>query len=118
MLRLESISVQFGSNFILENVNFSLGDRERVAVVGRNGAGKTTMLKVAAGRLEPEGGEVHLGKGQDIGFLEQERRADLENTIGKRSSPNSPPFLSYRAAPRRSWRRPPTSLSKTPSGER
>jgi len=81
MLRLESISVQFGSNFILENVNFSLGDRERVAVVGRNGAGKTTMLKVAAGRLEPEGGEVHLGKGQDIGFLEQERRADLENSI-------------------------------------
>ena len=81
MLRLEGISVQFGMDFILEKVNFSLGDRERVAVVGRNGAGKTTLMKVAAGRLEADGGEVHLGRGQDIGFLEQERRANLKNTI-------------------------------------
>ena len=81
MLRLEDISVQFGPNFILESVSFQIGDRERVAIVGRNGAGKTTMMKVAAGRLEADGGDVHLGKGQDVGFLEQERRADLENTI-------------------------------------
>ena len=81
MLRLESVSVQFGMNIILDNISFALGDRERVAVVGRNGAGKTTMLKVAAGRLETDGGEVHLGKGQDIGFLEQERRANLDNTV-------------------------------------
>ena len=73
MLRLETVSVQFGMNLILDNVSFSLGDRERVAVVGRNGAGKTTLLNVAAGRLETDGGEVRLGKGQDIGFLEQER---------------------------------------------
>jgi ATP-binding cassette subfamily F protein 3 len=68
-------------NLILDNISFSLGDRERIAVVGRNGAGKTTLLRVAAGRLETDGGEVHLGKGQDIGFLEQERRVNLDNTV-------------------------------------
>ena len=40
VLRLEDISVQFGPNFILESVSFQIGDRERVAIVGRNGAGR------------------------------------------------------------------------------
>ena len=44
--------VQFGGNVILRDVNFEVHDREKIAVVGRNGCGKTTLLKLIAGDIE------------------------------------------------------------------
>lgn len=69
--------VQYGADTILEDVNFEVHDNEKIAVVGRNGCGKTTLLKLIAGDLEmanpdsdEECGIVMAGK-QEIGFLRQ-----------------------------------------------
>ena len=72
MLRLADITVQLGARVILDRTTLEVSDRERIAIVGRNGAGKSTLLKVAAGTIERDGGDVTLGRGQDVGYLEQE----------------------------------------------
>ena len=83
--------VQFGGNVILRDVNFEVHDREKIAVVGRNGCGKTTLLKLIAGDIEmsnpdsdEECGITMAGAGQEIGFLRQVNFVDAEVTRGGR----------------------------------
>ncbi len=79
--------VQYAANTILEDVNFEIHDNEKIAVVGRNGCGKTTLLKLIAGELhmsnldsDEECGIVMAGK-QEIGFLRQISFPDGETTV-------------------------------------
>ncbi len=79
--------VQYAANTILEDVNFEIHDREKIAVVGRNGCGKTTLLKLIAGDIrmnnldsDEECGIVMAGK-QEIGFLRQISFPDGEVTV-------------------------------------
>lgn len=79
--------VQYAADTILEDVNFEVHDHEKIAVVGRNGCGKTTLLKLIAGELkmsnldsDEECGIMMAGK-QEIGFLRQISFADGENTV-------------------------------------
>ena len=79
--------VQYAANTILEDVNFEIHDNEKIAVVGRNGCGKTTLLKLIAGDLhmnnldsDEECGIVMAGK-QEIGFLRQISFPDGEVTV-------------------------------------
>ena len=69
--------VQYAADTILEDVNFEIHDKEKIAVVGRNGCGKTTLLKLIAGDIkmsnpdsDEECGIVMAGK-QEIGYLRQ-----------------------------------------------
>ena len=79
--------VQFGGNVILRDVNFEVHDREKIAVVGRNGCGKTTLLKLIAGDIEmsnPDSDEecgITMAGGQEIGFLRQVNFVDAEVTV-------------------------------------
>lgn len=76
-LQIRNAAVELGANTILEHVNFEIHDREKIAVVGRNGCGKTTLLKLIAGDIEaanPAGDEsfaMIVAGGQKIGFLRQ-----------------------------------------------
>ena len=79
--------VQYGADTILEDVNFEVHDNEKIAVVGRNGCGKTTLLKLIAGDIEmanpdsdEECGIVMAGK-QEIGFLRQISFTDGEISV-------------------------------------
>ena len=79
--------VQYAANTILEDVNFEIHDREKIAIVGRNGCGKTTLLKLIAGDIhmnnldsDEECGIVMAGK-QEIGFLRQISFQDAEVTV-------------------------------------
>lgn len=79
--------VQYGADTILEDVNFEVHDKEKIAVVGRNGCGKTTLLKLIAGDIEmnnldsdEECGITMAGK-QQIGFLRQISFTDGEITV-------------------------------------
>lgn len=79
--------VQYAANTILEDVNFEIHDREKIAVVGRNGCGKTTLLKLIAGDIhmnnldsDEECGITMAGK-QEIGFLRQISFSDVEATV-------------------------------------
>lgn len=79
--------VQYGADTILQDVNFEVHDNEKIAIVGRNGCGKTTLLKLIAGDIQmsnldsdEECGISMAGK-QEIGFLRQVNFADREVTV-------------------------------------
>lgn len=75
--QIRHADIEYGANKILEDVNFEIHDREKIAVVGRNGCGKTTLLKLIAGDLHvsnPDSDEdcgITLAGKQEIGFLRQ-----------------------------------------------
>lgn len=79
--------VQYAANTILEDVNFEIHDREKIAIVGRNGCGKTTLLKLIAGDItmdnldsDEECGIITAGK-QEIGYLRQISFTDGEVSV-------------------------------------
>ncbi len=74
-LSLSDISLDFGGDEVLSKITFSVNEGERVGVIGANGAGKTSLLKIIAGELTPSVGDVFLAKGSTVGLLSQ--NADL-----------------------------------------
>ena len=79
--------VQYGADTILEDVNFEVHDREKIAIVGRNGCGKTTLLKLIVGDIQmnnPDSDEecgITMAGKQEIGFLRQVNFEDKEITV-------------------------------------
>ncbi len=72
MLNLNAITVRLGGRTILDGASAALPPGSRVGLIGRNGAGKSTMVKVIAGLLEPDGGGVEMPRGSRIGYIAQE----------------------------------------------
>jgi ATPase subunit of ABC transporter with duplicated ATPase domains len=70
VLQVQSISVEVGGRLVVENASFSVMPRDKVGIVGRNGAGKTSLFKVLGGAVEPHGGKI-LRKGA-FGYLPQD----------------------------------------------
>jgi len=81
MLQLLDITVQLGEQVLMDQVGLQLGPRERVALVGRNGAGKSTLMKAAAGLIAQDSGEVTLGRGESVAYLQQEHLVSSDNTL-------------------------------------
>lgn len=73
MLKLQDYNVAYGQSRVINNMNLEVGEGEIVALVGRNGMGKTTLLKSLIGMVPHESGVVTLG-GEDIGPLESHDR--------------------------------------------
>ncbi len=71
MLSVEHLKVEFGARPLFSDVSFVVGDRDRIALTGKNGAGKSTMLKILCGRLKPTEGTVSAPQGTTIGYLPQ-----------------------------------------------
>ncbi len=81
---MSNVAKSFGVDQILTQVDFRLEAREKVALVGRNGTGKTTLLKIITGQLEPDRGSVHLSRGAKIGYLRQEAPvAEAKTVLGE-----------------------------------
>ena len=72
MLNIHNLSVSFSGEYLFENVTFRIGAGDRVGLVGKNGAGKSTMLKLLSGDLEPDTGSLAMEKDLRIGFLRQD----------------------------------------------
>src|SRR4051794_28013737 len=72
LLTLQDIHLTFGGTPLLEGAEFSIGERERVCLVGRNGSGKSTLLKIAAGLVEADRGVRFAQPGATIRYLPQE----------------------------------------------
>ena len=68
MLNIHNLSVSFGGSFLFEEVTFRLGSGDRVGLVGKNGAGKSTMLKILARDIIPDSGSIATEKEIRIGF--------------------------------------------------
>ena len=72
MLNIHNLSVSFGGSYLFEEVTFRLGSGDRVGLVGKNGAGKSTMLKILAGDFKPDSGQIATEKEVKMGFLRQD----------------------------------------------
>ncbi|KGO78982.1 glycosyl transferase family 2 [Flavobacterium beibuense F44-8] len=72
MLNIHNLSVSFGGTYLFEEVTFRLGAGDRVGLVGKNGAGKSTMLKILSGDIPPDSGVIATEKEVKIGFLRQD----------------------------------------------
>ena len=71
LVRLDKVSLNFGTQVVLDEVDFLLKKGSRIGLLGRNGAGKTTLMKVIAGSVTPDGGERWLRSGVEVTWLEQ-----------------------------------------------
>ena len=71
MFSVENLKVEFGARPLFHDVSYVVGDKDRIALVGKNGAGKSTMLKIIAGLQQPTSGTVSIPKEMTIGYLPQ-----------------------------------------------
>ena len=79
----ENLKRSFGERTLFENLNISIAPGQKVALIARNGAGKTSLLRILAGKDSPEGGTVRLLKDMRMGYLPQEPDLDEEKTISE-----------------------------------
>ena len=75
ILACQNISKAFGTTEIIKNASFHIEEREKAALVGINGAGKSALLKIIIGEMRADEGEVILSKGKTMGYLAQHQSA-------------------------------------------
>jgi ATP-binding cassette subfamily F protein uup len=71
LARLDKVALNFGTHILLDEVDFTLKKGSKIGLLGRNGAGKTTFMKVIAGSMQPDSGERWLRPGVEVAWLEQ-----------------------------------------------
>lgn len=81
LLQTNNIERRFGADVLFHNVNMQIDEHSRTALVGRNGTGKTTLLKMIAGITEPDEGTISKAHGLTIGYLAQDQGLDSQNNI-------------------------------------
>lgn len=81
MISIETLTVEFGGFTLFSNVSYVINKKERMALVGKNGAGKSTMLKILAGLQQPTSGQVSYPKDITIGYLPQHMQLKDGNTV-------------------------------------
>ena len=81
LLSLQDVSVSFGGPPLLEKVNLQVEKGERVCLLGRNGEGKTTLLRLISGTIEPDNGVITFPKGTRVAGLSQELPTDLTGSV-------------------------------------
>ncbi|MDP5100206.1 MAG: ABC-F family ATP-binding cassette domain-containing protein [Nonlabens sp.] len=81
MLNIHDLHVSFGGEPLFEEITFRLNAGNRVGLIGKNGAGKSTMLKVIAGDIEYDQGQLAIEKGTTIGFLRQDIDFEAGRTV-------------------------------------
>jgi len=72
MLNIHNLSVSFQGEYLFEEITYRLGTGDRVGLVGKNGAGKSTMLRIISGEQEYDSGQIAIEKEVEIGFLKQD----------------------------------------------
>jgi ATP-binding cassette subfamily F protein uup len=81
LIRLRSIQVSFGGPAVLDNISLSIDDGERVCLLGRNGTGKSTLMKVISGQVKQDSGEIERQQSLVVATLQQEVSAHIEGTV-------------------------------------
>ena len=79
MLNIHNLSISFQGEFLFEDITFKLSPCDRIGLIGKNGAGKSTMLKILSKELEPDSGQIAADKNLSIGFLKQ----DIDFVLGR-----------------------------------
>ncbi|OUS03349.1 glycosyl transferase family 2 [Flavobacteriales bacterium 33_180_T64] len=79
MLNIHNLSISFQGEFLFEDITFKLSPGDRIGLIGKNGAGKSTMLKILSKELEPDSGQIAADKNLSFGFLKQ----DIDFVLGR-----------------------------------
>ena len=81
LLSAEQISINFGMKQLLQDVNFYLNENDKVGIIGINGTGKSTFLKVLAGVVPPDSGRISRNPNVQVSFLSQNPQMQDDATI-------------------------------------
>lgn len=81
MISVQNLSVEFSAKSLFDNINYVINKRDRIALVGKNGAGKSTMLKIIAGLQSPTSGQVAVPTDTTIGYLPQQMKLTDTATV-------------------------------------
>lgn len=81
MVSIQNLSVEFSAKTLFDNINYVINRRDKIALVGKNGAGKSTMLKIIAGLQKPTGGQVAAPQDITIGYLPQQMEINDSLTV-------------------------------------
>lgn len=81
MISIDNLAVEFGVRPLFHHVNFVINDRDRIALVGKNGAGKSTMLKIICGLQKPTSGSINVSNDTSIGYLPQVMKLTDDTTV-------------------------------------
>jgi ATP-binding cassette subfamily F protein 3 len=81
MIDLSNISLQFNGRYLYKEINYKINAGDRISLVGANGTGKTSLLRIISGVLQPEAGNVYRQKGITIGYLPQENVTHKGKTL-------------------------------------
>ena len=79
MMNIHNLSISFQGEYLFEDLTFKLGNGDRIGLIGKNGAGKSTMLKILSKEMEPDTGQIAADKELKIGFLKQ----DIDFVFGR-----------------------------------
>ena len=81
MIAVSQCTMQFNGISLFDGITFTVGDQDKIGLVGKNGAGKSTLLNVLYGDIKPESGVITTSKQHTIGFLKQQLHADYTGTV-------------------------------------
>ncbi len=81
MISIQDLSVEFSAKSLFDHINYVINRRDRIALVGKNGAGKSTMLKIIAGLQRPTSGHVAVPRDVTIGYLPQQMTLSDTSTV-------------------------------------
>ncbi len=80
-LQVENLSKRFGEQILFEGISFGIGKGQKVALIAKNGMGKSTLLRIIAGKDSPENGSVIFRNDITVGYLDQDPLLEPENTV-------------------------------------
>ncbi|MDY0010303.1 MAG: ATP-binding cassette domain-containing protein, partial [Candidatus Izemoplasmatales bacterium] len=81
LLRINNLNKTFGGNVLFDNVSLEINKQEKVALIGRNGVGKTTLVKMILNEITPDSGEIFIFRQARIGYLSQKIIESENNTL-------------------------------------
>lgn len=81
MITLQNLSIQYGGKFLFDDISFTITDNDRIGLVGKNGAGKSTMLKIVMGEIRPESGNIQMDNNTTLGYLPQDMKMNPTESV-------------------------------------